>query len=101
MVSSMNIHATVERAVPHGANLQRFLIMRAGRPVHAAGGDRAGQSQLTLTIRARPPRDPCGERQRAGCDAQTGQNLLLAEAQPGSILLSAVPRSHLQISAYI
>ena len=33
-------------------NLQQFLIMRAGRRVHAAGTIGAGQFQLTLTIRS-------------------------------------------------
>ena len=51
MVSSMNIHATVERAEPNGANLQRFLIMRTGRPVHAAEAIGAGPSQQIVTIR--------------------------------------------------
>jgi hypothetical protein len=45
----MEIHATVERAEGNGAILQQFLIMRAGRPVHAAGAIEAGQFQLTLT----------------------------------------------------
>ena len=107
MVSSMNIHATVERAEPNGANLQRFLIMRIGRPVHAA---EAIGGRSVPANRDHPPLSATrswGKRECAGCDAQTGQhllpaqNLLLAEAQPGSILPSAVLRSHLQISAYI
>jgi hypothetical protein len=53
----MNIHATVERAEPNGANLQRFLIMRIGRPVHAAEAIGAGPSQQIATIRLCPARD--------------------------------------------
>jgi hypothetical protein len=70
----MNIHATVKRAEPNGANLQRFLIMRIGRPVHAAGAIEAARSQLTLNhpppVRHEIVRKA---RQRAGCDLKPGK----------------------------
>jgi hypothetical protein len=73
-------------------NLQQFLLMRAGRRVHAAGAIEAGQFQLTLTTRKLTTvrrglvhRDYEFTRTLETCldrELQTRLKLLLAKAKP-------------------
>jgi hypothetical protein len=76
MVSSMQIHAAVGRAVQNGTKRQQFLIMRVAPRVHAAAAFRARPFRLTLTAMV-----AIAIRQNPEWRAEGGK-LLLAKAKP-------------------